>query len=376
MKIGIITIHNSPNYGATLQAFALYKYIAKQGYDCEIIDLHRPHQQDFVASNKYKRYRNDSLIVIIKKVIKLLIGKKDVHYAPIAKNKFDSFNSQIRLSRPYFSVDEIYENPPQYDIYITGSDQLWNPTQPFCLEPYFLTFAPISAKKISYAASIGVTRLLEREKKDFKCWLSSYSAISVREKQAKDLLESFIGKEVTQVLDPTFLLDVEYWQSLAQEPVIQQPYILLFTLSFQPEILRYALRLSHESGLPLYSLGQIQPKVSDGSYTAIRDAGPYEWLGYISNATMVITDSFHGTVFSIILGSGNFYTYINPSSKRASRILDLLSLFDLKDHLLNPEFSQSYVELNENCIDRSLILSRIEKQQAFSRKYLLDQLQK
>lgn len=195
-------------------------------------------------------------------------------------------------------------------------------------------------------------------------------------KSKKKTLESFVDKDITQVSDPTFLLDMEYWQSLVRKPSIQRPYILLFTLSHQPKILRYALRLSYESGLLLYSLAQIQPETPDGAYTAVRDAGPYEWLGYLAGANMVITDSFHGTVFSMLLGSKNFYTYIKLGNKRASRILDLLSALCLKGHVLNPDLIQSYAELDGNHIDRSLLLSRIAKQQAFSREYLLGQLLK
>ena len=147
-KIGIITIHNSPNYGASLQSFALYKYIEQQGYECELIDLHRPHYVDFKRSKKYLAYRENS-IVKIKRIIKRLIGRKSSLYFSSAKNKFDLFNRQIRLSRPYCGIDELYADPPHYDLYITGSDQLWNPAQPFCLEPYFLTFAPSEAKKIA-----------------------------------------------------------------------------------------------------------------------------------------------------------------------------------------------------------------------------------
>lgn len=374
MKIGIITIHNSPNYGASLQAFALYKYIELQGHDCELIDLHRPHQADFVPSKRFTKYRTDSLKSKVRCAISAMIGKKNIYYSSEAKKKFDDFNGQIKSSRPYYGIDNLYADPPLYDLYITGSDQLWNPAQPFCLEPYFLTFAPKGSKKISYAASIGISDLTVKEKKDFKRWLSSYTAISVREKQAKILLESFIDREIVQVSDPTFLLDVEYWHSMARKPVRKQPYILLFTLSYNPVILNYALRLSRESGMRLISIAQIQPDSVDETYTTVKDAGPREWLGYLADADLVITDSFHGTVFSILMGSRNFYTYIAPGNKRSSRITDLLSTLNLRDHLLNPDLFSSYVELGEKCINRSSLLSAIKKEQDFSRQFLLGEL--
>lgn len=122
-------------------------------------------------------------------------------YYDDALTKFEVFNSVIRMSKPYKSVDAIYADPPVYDVYITGSDQLWNPTQRFCLEPFFLTFVPNNAVKISYASSIGISSLTNIEKNDFKKWLSSYNAISVREKQAQKMLnELLMGKMYSRFL--------------------------------------------------------------------------------------------------------------------------------------------------------------------------------
>ena len=372
-RIGIITIHNSPNYGACLQSFALYKYIEQLGYECELIDLYRPHEDKFKRSKRYVAYR-EGFIVKMKSIIKRMLRRRNKYYSLEAKIKFDSFNNQVKLSHPYYSIDDLYANPPQYDTYITGSDQLWNPAQPFCLEPYFLTFAPKDTKKISYAASIGITELTEREKSDFKKWLSEYNAISVREKQAKVLLESFIDKKVEQVSDPTMLLDVEYWHSIAIRPTEKVPYILLFMLSHQPDILDYALQLSRECGLPLICLGQFQPDVNDGSYVAVKDAGPLEFIGYIACADMVITDSFHGTVFSMIMGCKNFFTYIRHGNRRSSRITDLLETFQLQDHLLNVDLSESYSDLNNRSIDRDKLLSILREEQSFFRQFLKEHL--
>lgn len=373
-RVGIITIHNSPNYGACLQSFALYKYIKLQGVDCEIIDLHRPHYQDFVPSRKFIPYRTDDRNIKgrIKRLAKsfLRFNKKTVYYSSSAKIKFDKFNSQIKLSCAYCGIDELYSNPPIYDLYVTGSDQLWNPAQPYCLEPYFLTFAPDGAKKISYAASIGITELKDEEKRDFKKWLASYDAIAVRELQAKTLIESFTKYEVTQVADPTFLLDVDYWQSMAIYPTVKRPYILLFTLQHNPDLLRFALRMSKESGFQLISLGQIQPDATDDSYISVTDAGPKEFLGYIADADLVITNSFHCTVFSIIMGAKNFYSYIVPGKKNGSRITDLLETYQLSEHLLDNNLNETYVQLEENKISREKVMTILNKEQSFSRAYL------
>lgn len=375
MKIGIITIHNSPNYGACLQSYALYKYINMNGGDVEVIDLHRPIEfDDYIPSAKYVRCRKP--IMTWKMRIKRMLGLYKVNvdankYSPFALKKFENFNSEISLSKPYRSIDELYANPPKYDLYITGSDQVWNPTQNYCLEPYFLTFvAEGQGKKISYASSIGINDLTIKEKSLFKKWLSSYDAISIREKQGKVLLQSFINRDIKQVPDPTFLLSMDFWREMAIRPQFNEKYILLFTLRFSPILLKYCLELSKESNLKLIVLSQIQPDVEDDSYIAIKDAGPKEFIGYIKYAEMVITDSFHCTVFSIILGTSNFYTYISPYNKRGSRIIDLLESFSLLDHLLPVSLDETYAKLMQKEIKHDDVNRIIINNNIAARKYL------
>ena len=376
-KVGFITIHNSPNYGACLQSYALYRYIQQQGNDVEIIDLHRPFAyEDYIPSKKYvcSRPVKRSLLSKLKGNVKSLIGIKTKNpslYSPLAIKKFDEFNSIIKLSKPYRGIDELYANPPLYDLYISGSDQLWNPTQAYCLEPYFLTFVPNGqGKKISYATSVGITDLRDNEKKDFAKWLNLYDDISVREYQAQSLLQGLLAdKKVNQVADPTFLLDPKDWKDMAVRPK-QSKYILMFTLQHRPEILEYCLQLSKQSGLPLIELGQVQPDVLDGSYTAVKDAGPKEFLGYIENAELVITDSFHCTVFSLIMGANNFYTYIAPTNQRGSRIIDLLETYNLKKHLLPISLNSSFDTLMFETINKNVVSGIMRNERDRSRLFI------
>lgn len=379
MKIGILTIHDSPNYGACLQCYALWKYLSDQGYDCEIIDLHRPGSHpDYIPSRKYRRARpvQKSILKKLKLLLKRSLGKKPLqrqYYNEESKIKFDAFNSLYTKGKPYNNIDEFYDNPPQYDVYISGSDQLWNPTQIYCIEPYFLTFVSgENKKKISFSTSIGIIGLTDKEKYLFKRWLSDFTAISVREKQAKDLLSTFVAREVIQTSDPTFLLQPSEWKELANYPNIKTPYILYFALHIDNVILDYCKKLSIESGLPLYVMNQTQPAPIDNSYFAIKDAGPRDFIGYIANADMVITDSFHGTVFSIIMGSKNFYTYIAPNSNRGSRIEDLLNTFSLSNHILNSNFERNYNELQDGKPDKDMNISIIQQERKRSASFLIE----
>ena len=380
MKIGIITIQRSPNYGACLQSYGLYFFLKSRGYDCEVIDLLRPTHDDYIPSKKYLPYRQKRQSIFRRFLSK---AKKTFRYSKSehsitneAKRKFDSFNSLISYSRTYYSIDELYQSPPRYDLYITGSDQLWNPTMGFCIEPYFLTFVKNGAKKISYATSLGINKLDAKEKEDFTRWLSDYYSISVREKSGRKILSDLVKQEVTQVEDPTFLLEPSQWKNLMVNPKIREPYILLFTLNFRPKLLDFCNRIRKESGKKLIYMCLYQPvDVSSLVDEIICNAGPKEFLGLINSASMVITDSFHGTVFSLILGAGNVFAHVPLSQKRGKRITDLLSTYHLTNHVLGDDLSISYQELKSRIIDKCSLNEMMIKGRSRSQEYLLKQLQ-
>lgn len=384
-RIGIITIHNSPNYGACLQSFALYEYIRRLGHEVEVIDLHRPTHPDYIASRRFvpcsHRFETTSQRIkrIIKTGIKWLIRREKTLRTNICKTPplsalqlFDTFNKQIRLTHPFKKIDELYAEPPVFDTYVTGSDQVWNPTQAYCIEPYFLTFVK-QGRKISYASSIGIgaDKLTPQEQRKFKKWLSKYDRISVREISAQKFLTDLTGKEISYVADPTFLLDRSSWSNWAEVPK-DDDYILVFTLAYEREIVEYAIRLSEESGKKLIVLGIDQPE-ADG-YTAVKDATVRQWLGYIAKADMVITDSYHCTVFSIILNARRFFTYISPHSERGSRITDLFKLFGLERNLLDVRLNQSYKTLDKIVPDYNKIKTVFDSEQLRSREFLDESL--
>ena len=145
-KIGILTIQHSANYGACLQCYALWKYLTDNGYDAEVIDLHRPHgHADYVPSKQFRRMRPPKMTVRgkIKHILHQILRRKPHFvslYSEEARPAFERFNSMIKMGPTYQSIDQLYANPPHYDIYMAGSDQPWNPTLAFSVEPYFLTF--------------------------------------------------------------------------------------------------------------------------------------------------------------------------------------------------------------------------------------------
>ena len=265
----------------------------------------------------------------------------------------------------------MYSNPPSYDIYITGSDQLWNPTQPFCIEPYFLTFVKSStAKKISYAASIGHDTLNEKEKNDFKRWLLSYNHISVREYEAKKILESLIHKSVSQVSDPTFLLGPEYWRSIAESPNENVPYILCFKLNSGCQLADYVVKIGKELKKKVIILTPTEDKINNCQI--VRNAGVEEFLGYIANADMLISDSFHANVFGLLLGVKNLWAYISPDNHRGSRLHSLFLTFGIQNHFIAPNLSTDAKTLQSDLINHDEIYNIAKYEQKRSSDFLLN----
>lgn len=379
MKIGIITIHNSPNYGACLQSYALYKYITQLGHQVEIIDLYRPthigyvNSKNFIFQSRKQLTLFDKAKKCIKKIFRYPTFKSQKNVlTEEAKLKFDDFNAMINFSTPYKCIDELYKNPPSYDMYITGSDQVWNPTQRYCIEPYFLNFVKNGGRKISYASSIGVDNILKSEEELFKKYLSQYDYVSVREKNAKILLENLIDKDIYQVLDPTFLLSADEWKTMAiQNTKNINRYIFLFTLSYNDKLFKYVTRLKKESGLNLVVLcGRKTDLIDCDECYNIIDAGPKDFLGLINNADLVITNSFHCTALSIILQAKNFGVYIEEGDKRGVRITDLLDSFSLQSHVLESDLLQNYACLMSDTIDHSFVYDQYLKEQKKSREFL------
>lgn len=349
-KVGIITIHKSPNYGGTLQAYALYKFICDFGHECEIIDLYRPVIPGYVYSPKYpslveSKYKSEQgmkhfLGTCVDRFKSDRYKRRYSEELALKQRRYDSFNLQVNYSNAYSSIEELYNQPPLYDIYVTGSDQVWNPTIGYNIEPYFLTFAPKYGKRISYGASIGLPCIPSNLCESYKSWISQYDAVAVREEEAKSIIAEFLPhKDVEVVCDPTFLISSEEWIRMSETPDYND-YILCFTLHCNPELYKYSKKIADEKGkrLVIFSHGYADEQYNFAN--RVYDAGPKEWIGWINKADIVITDSFHATIFSMHCRKP-FLTYIAPTNQRGSRIENLLLKAGLNNHIVR-DLSRSY----------------------------------
>lgn len=385
--VGLLTIHNEQqNFGGMLQCFALYEYLRTEGYSVEVINLYRRIHPGYRESIRFMPMRQRiGLRTFIKGWVREIFGTQSFYapdfkpfWSPVAARKFEKFNSKVKMSEPYCLIPEIYENPPKYDIYIAGSDQIWNPEMPFCIEPYFLTFVKDeSARKISYAASMALGDLSLKEKKKFHKWLKSFDYISVRESHAQNILRQLTSKAVVRVPDPTFLIEPEKWINMSVVPDDKDNYILLFFFERNQKIIDKATEIAEFMGcrikvLDLYNNYDL--RLPDDA-ELVSDAGPLEFIGLIRNARLVLTDSFHCSVFSIITGVQNFYAHVSRETKRGSRIECLLKIYNLESHLVHSmEDLPSLSDISQIRINTKNVRNIIDVEREIGRKFLRDSM--
>ena len=326
-------MHRVLNYGSTLQAFALCKAIKGLGYDCEIIDYQYPNQFHKDNRNEKRDTWSEILFFLLRvRTFILYRGKKQ-------KRRFVSFwKEQIKTSSYYATRNEIFKNPPLYDVYMTGSDQVWNPK---CMKGdnvFFCDFVSYKTK-VSYASSFSSSQIPECYKDIYIKGLSSYSYIGVRENNGTKVVKDLINKEATVVCDPTLLLNKEDYIELADKSEIKckTPYILVYSLTYAynpyPQMdnlidnikkqLNIPIIYLHVNSIDHYHLG-----------SSITSAGPNEFLNLFMNATFVITSSFHGTAFALCFEKP-FYTIVPSDSSNDSRIISLLENVGAKERAIS-----------------------------------------
>lgn len=368
-KIGIATLYTgSTNYGGCLQAYALCKVLKDIGYDPYQI-TYKPYNHSSMKQKIIRAIKGKLLLTMLKvRFHSIIVSVQNrIHQTNDEINTFKQSFCEFRDSIPHTSMiynDVTINQCSDFDVYITGSDQVWNLWSSLSLSPfYWLEFVGDNKKKISYAASIS--------KKDFprelypkvKELLSSYSAISVREKSDKELLDRILDSEKVQwVLDPTLLLYRDDWERVCEKnPFIERRYVFAYLLGDNMKHRKFVTEWAKKHNkivinIP-YLLGHYRK--CDKNFGDIKksDVTPNLWLSLIRDADCVFTDSFHATVFSSIFHTP-FYVFkrSKDSSKHSmnSRIYSLMQLFDTENRIVNDDSDISSL-ININEIDFSKI---------------------
>jgi len=365
-RIGIITIFRSNNYGAVLQAFALECFLREQGFDAEVIDYNEQ-DRELKFQSPIRRIRH---LLWHRLIYNMLGGLRRTRKTAA----FIAENFHLSPKR-YSSRGELADAPPAYDIYITGSDQVWNPFNTNNDPSYFLSFAPKSSRRISYAASFGLEALPAEFHAEYNERLHNYDLISVREREARNLVRELSGLDAELVLDPTLLLSADDWNRFAAPPVVSGKYILCYYMLNRPinrEEMRIAGELAKRTGWKVIHLGLREYRRFLPWENHIVDAGVREFLSLVAHASFVVTNSFHGCAFSINYRKP-FLAVTSKTHPLKSRIETLLETMELKDRLHYIEDALPDLD-GLSSLDYSVSEARIRKEQTESRAFLLKAL--
>lgn len=343
MKVGIITFHNATNYGGVLQCYALQNCLCKLGYDCEVIDYHNEYIRKFYSPFFLE---NRSL----KKKLYMIYAFPQ----KLSRNlKFKRFRDErLQLSRKKYTKENIWQADGFYDVIISGSDQVWNLMLTHNDVNYMLPFCR-KAKKISYAASFGFSTIPENFREVYSRNLKRFDRISVRERSSAELVYQLVGVMPNILIDPVFLLDESDWRKLiaSKKRVAGGEYICVYKIN-KSRVYELARKLSVETSLPVYA---IKPdKTCPGRFHKLRFASPEDFINTIAGAKYVLTDSFHGTAFSILFKK-NFVSCLDERKEnKNTRIISILRMFGLEQRMSVDDIMQIPDHRDLNSIDNTI----------------------
>lgn len=331
MKVGTITYHRAVNYGAVLQAFALQKVLDKLDVENEVLD-YRADYIEWIYKPFCMRDRKN-----IKDFFKIIKG------APIKNKKrkqfFKFIKNNIRVSKKTYTKENLDAANNVYDLFISGSDQVFNLDCSNYDTNYLLDFVKDSNKKTSYAASFGFDEMPKEDVKEYKRLLSGFKSISVREAQGVKIVNEAISKDAMEVLDPTLLISGAEWEKITEKTrTNEKGYILIYALLPSKTLIEFSDKLQEKTGLEIIfvkdSLTKEGHNVLSKNVKYLKDVEPFEFVNLIANAEYVITNSFHGTAFSINFNKKFFTELLAPETKVNSRLENILDMLGLRNRQL------------------------------------------
>lgn len=353
MKIKTITCHDVYNLGASLQAYALVEYLKQLGHDVEIID-YKPEYLQHYKLNKVNNPKYDKVvfreIYLLLKLPERLKARKEKR-----KQEFDNFTKKfLPLTRKsYYSNEELKNDIPEADIYLAGSDQIWNTLFKNGKDPaFYLDFAPKESIKASYAASFATEDISEEQKPQIKRWLECLDYISVRETSGMKIINNLGIKGGTQVLDPVFLLNQDEWRKIEIVTDFKEPYLLVYDFDKDNKIREFVIKKAKEKKLKIYSV--LPCEYCDKSF---ENEGPQTFLSLIDNAEYVISNSFHGTAFAIIFKKP--FAVFDRKENINTRMQDLVKNLQLKSVVEKTEYKNIEPILKEEIFKSKEYISRV-----------------
>lgn len=356
MKTATITFHASHNYGSMLQAFALQSVIKGLGFENEIINLRTQRQKNVYDYDKKFRYGGRNLL---KKILYAIVK---AYYASVHVQRhalFERFlHDNLTLTREFATGEELYAIGSEYDCYISGGDQIWN-TAPLDFDwSFYLPFVS-KGKRISYGVSMGPKAEKEVSELDkIGNYLKQYNHIAVREQGTKNMVERLVSHPVEMVLDPVLLLSADEWKKhYEQKPIIQGDYILVYVPYYNKEVYELAARIGNRMRVKvvntIFHPAMIRHPHIHGHYAT----GPWEFLNLLQHSRLVVSGSFHATIFSMLYNKpfvavngvkdNRMYTMLEKAGFLSRSIsLDEVDKWN-NTNLLHCDFSQADVYITE-----------------------------
>ncbi len=380
-KIGLCVCYDTKNFGSQLQVLATQKAVEELGYDYEVIRYKKKMTPVFVLQSLPRLFNP----YFVKGKIRNIKRKKAIKkHEDIAKQvrvrnkRFDKFVDKyfLKLSTPYVGYDALRENAKKYDGVLTGSDQLWLPGN---LGSHFYTqeFVPENINKVAYATSFGVGSIPWYQKNRTKKYLNRFQHLSSRELQGSKIIKELTGRESVTVADPTLLFSGEEWLNyIPNKAVVEGKYIFCYFLGDNPKHREISEELKAKTGFDIVTipfLDNFVEKDTTFGDKPLYDVDAADFVNLIRNAEYILTDSFHGSVFSI-LNHKKFVTFNRfmdeSKDSRNSRIDSLCSLLGLSER----RFKKDIYETVKKDIDYEIVEQKVNKLRADSKKYLCDAL--
>ena len=335
--IGLLTCFLD-NCGACLQAYALQNIIQSLGYNVQIIKYTEP--WGYYDAN----LKNSSKVVDLLRCIKNPDFRKSYYTGQYRVTAFNKFRKKyLNFSpREYKMYSQLQNSTHECDAYVCGSDQIWNPTfYNKCNPAYYLAFVEDSIPKIAYAPSIGINDIPTQYLDDFKQYISRFDSLSSREQTGVEIIEKYTHRKATLVLDPTLLLPGKSWRRLIpkRRPITKKRYLLCYLFAQHEYYDLVIERLSKQLQCEVVIIPVIDREYIVKHHTPL-GVGPIEFINLIESADFILTDSFHGTVFSLLFNK-SFYCLKRDNDvdcySMNSRLYNILNLVNMKDRLLTQE---------------------------------------
>ena len=351
MKIGILTFHCAHNYGAVLQCYATQEFLRSKGQEVEIINyrpsyLLRPYRlfdKGYITRGGFKR------------LLKNIVQESIIFPTRYTRWKvFQRFiNKRLSLSKPFSDLSSV---PDVYDAYIVGSDQVWNPNITCGFDDVYFCNFPFqkgNKKYISYAASMESKELSDTSKLFYRTKLKNFDAISVREKNLQELLSPLSNVPIQHVLDPTLMISRDVWNRFVTTSIPTEKYVLVY--GHQEHTKKFAEEIAKQLSAKVVVIGSWVTYYNMDEYN---EAAPEDFVYLIRNAACVVTTSFHGTAFSIVLNRP-FYTLSQGGNTRS---LSLLRELGLQDRMIDTDRVPQFVGIDYNIVNQKLDVLRKESE--------------